>query len=127
MFTLLVVLHIFISVVLVAAVLLQSGRGAATANIFGGSRAAENVFGASTPAIMNKVTGALATAFIITSVALTLLSGEMRRSVVQRAARRQPPVAGETLPALPAEEAVSVEVVPDGGEPPPDDDGAASP
>lgn len=108
MYTLLVLLHVGISVLLVVAVLIQSGRGAATANIFGGARAAENVFGASTPAILNKITAVLAAAFISTSVALTLISGDMRRSVIQRSLPRSSAPAREE-PAQPPVPAVSPE------------------
>lgn len=89
MYNLLIVVHILISIILVGAVLIQSGRGASTANIFGGARAAENVFGASTPAILNKVTAALATAFIVSSIALTIMAGERRRPIIDRMIRDQ--------------------------------------
>ncbi len=84
MFTLLIIAHIVVSILLIAAVLIQSGRGAATANIFGGTRAAENVFGASTPSIINRITAILAAGFIITSILLTASSGKMQRSVIKR-------------------------------------------
>ena len=84
MFNLLVIIHVFVSVLLIGAVLIQSGRGAATANIFGGARAAENVFGASTPSILNRLTAVLAATFIITSISLTVFSGKNQRSVIKR-------------------------------------------
>ncbi len=103
MFTFLIVLHIGVSIFLVGAVLIQSGRGAATANIFGGGRAAENVFGASTPAILNKVTAVLATTFIITSIVLTLFSSELQRSVIRRTleTERREEVEPRSAPAVP--------------------------
>jgi len=97
MFTLLIFAHIFISVLLVAAVLIQSGRGAATANIFGGARAAENVFGASTPSILNRITALLAAGFIITSLLLTVFSGRVQRSVIKRSLS-QPPTPAQEIP-----------------------------
>ena len=90
MFTLLVVLHVFVSILLIGAVLIQSGRGAATANIFGGARAAENVFGASTPSILNRITAVLAAMFIITSISLTIFSGKNQRSVIKRSLKSLP-------------------------------------
>ena len=90
MFNLLIVLHIFVSILLIGAVLIQSGRGAATANIFGGARAAENVFGASTPAILNRITAVLAAMFIITSISLTIFSGKNQRSVIKRSLKTLP-------------------------------------
>ena len=90
MFNLLIVLHIFVSILLIGAVLIQSGRGAATANIFGGARAAENVFGASTPAILNRITTVLAAMFIITSISLTIFAGKNQRSVIKRSLKTLP-------------------------------------
>jgi preprotein translocase subunit SecG len=90
MFNLLIVLHIFVSILLIGAVLIQSGRGAATANIFGGARAAENVFGASTPSILNRITTVLAAMFIITSISLTIFAGKNQRSVIKKSLRTLP-------------------------------------
>ena len=90
MFNLLVILHIFVSILLIGAVLIQSGRGAATANIFGGARAAENVFGASTPSILNRITAVLAAMFIITSISLTIFAGKNQRSVIKRSLKTLP-------------------------------------
>ena len=90
MFTLLVILHVFVSILLIGAVLIQSGRGAATANIFGGARAAENVFGASTPSILNRITAVLAAMFIITSISLTIFAGKNQRSVIKRSLKTLP-------------------------------------
>lgn len=109
MYNVLIVLHLLITVFLIGAVLIQSGRGASTANIFGGGRAAENVFGASTPAILNKVTAVLATAFIVTSITLTIMAGERRRPILDRMLqdeRRAPSAVTETVeepPYMPAE------------------------
>jgi preprotein translocase subunit SecG len=90
MLNLLVILHVFVSVFLIGAVLIQSGRGAATANIFGGARAAENVFGAATPSILNRITTVLAAMFIITSISLTIFSGKNQRSVIKRSLKTLP-------------------------------------
>ncbi len=96
MYTFFIVLHIGVSILLVGAVLVQSGRGAATANIFGGARAAENVFGAATPAILNKVTAVLATTFIITSIVLTFFSSQLQRPAIMRELERE----GVSAPAV---------------------------
>ena len=73
MYTFLIILHIIFSLFLIVAVLLQSGKGAATANIFGGG-GAENVFGAQTSNVLNRATSILATGFIVTSLLLTMVS-----------------------------------------------------
>ncbi|HNQ34900.1 MAG TPA: preprotein translocase subunit SecG [bacterium] len=94
MVTLLIAVHILVSLLLVGAVLIQSGKGAASANIFGGARAAENVFGASTPKVINGITAALAAAFIITSTLMTVFVGRAQTSVIKRSL---------SLPAQPAQ------------------------
>ena len=73
MYTFLIILHVSFALFLIAAVLLQSGKGAATANIFGGG-GAENVFGAQTSAVLNRATTILAAGFIVTSLLLAMLS-----------------------------------------------------
>ncbi|MGC8805632.1 MAG: preprotein translocase subunit SecG, partial [Candidatus Ratteibacteria bacterium] len=49
MMTLLIVVHVIVSILLIVAVLLQSGKGSSMANVFGGG-GMETVFGAETPA-----------------------------------------------------------------------------
>lgn len=73
MFTALVVIHLIISILLIVSVLLQSGKGSSMANVFGGG-GMETVFGAETPAIMNRITTALAILFMINCILLTTVS-----------------------------------------------------
>lgn len=76
MYITLLIFHIIISLLLIMAVLIQSGKGSSMANIFGGG-GMETVFGAETPAIMNKITAFLAIMFIITSVLLAIIPGKL--------------------------------------------------
>jgi preprotein translocase subunit SecG len=76
MYMILLVFHIIISLLLIFVVLIQSGKGSSMSNIFGGG-GMETVFGAETPAIMNKITAFLATMFIITSVLLAIIPGKL--------------------------------------------------
>ena len=83
MYMILLVLHIIISLLLIFVVLIQSGKGSSMSNIFGGG-GMETVFGAETPAIMNKITAFLATMFIITSVLLAIIPGKLTtRSILK--------------------------------------------
>ncbi|MCM8814563.1 MAG: preprotein translocase subunit SecG [Candidatus Omnitrophica bacterium] len=84
MITILIVIHLIISILLIAAVLLQSGKGSTMANVFGGG-GMETVFGAETPAIMNRITTALAVLFMVNCILLTTLSFKHGGpSVIQR-------------------------------------------
>ncbi|MCM8785344.1 MAG: preprotein translocase subunit SecG [Candidatus Omnitrophica bacterium] len=76
MYITLLIIHILISLFLIFSVLIQSGKGSSMSNIFGGG-GMENVFGAETPAILNKITSFLAIMFIITSVLLAIIPGKL--------------------------------------------------
>ncbi|MCM8764427.1 MAG: preprotein translocase subunit SecG [Candidatus Omnitrophica bacterium] len=105
MMTFLIIVHLIVSILLIAAVLLQSGKGSSMANVFGGG-GMETVFGAETPAIMNRITTGLAVLFMVNCILLTTLSFKYgRSSVIQRELQRQPspsaPVESPVSPAAP--------------------------
>jgi preprotein translocase subunit SecG len=96
MITFITVVHIFTVVLLVVAVLLQSGKGAEISATFGGS--SQTVFGSSGGQnFFQKLTYALAGIFMCTSLILTVLPSKLKRSVLD----------GYTPPAAPAAEAVA--------------------
>ncbi len=69
-----VALHIIVCVILVLVVLLQSGRGADLAGAFGGG-ATQTAFGSRGPAsFLSKMTTASAVVFMITSIALSMIT-----------------------------------------------------
>jgi preprotein translocase subunit SecG len=69
---LLMIIHITVAVLLVAIVLLQSGKGAGLSGLFGGGASAEQLFSApSGGSFLRKATITLAVVFAITSLALT--------------------------------------------------------
>ena len=92
MIVLLVILHIFISIILILVVLVQQGKGADLAGAFGGggSQTAFGARGATT--LLHKLTTGFFVAFIITSLALAVLEGRPRGSVMH----------GPAAPAAPA-------------------------
>lgn len=70
MVTFLVVMHVLIAIVLVLVVLLQTGRGSEIGAVFG-SGASQTLFGPSgTTGFMTKVTAAVVTLFMLTSLSL---------------------------------------------------------
>jgi preprotein translocase subunit SecG len=86
--TFLIVIHLIVSILLIVAVLLQSGKGSSMANVFGGGM--ETVFGAETPAIMNRITTALAILFMVNCILLTTFSFKYTgSSVIQRELQKQ--------------------------------------
>lgn len=102
MYTVFIVIHVVVCVLLVASILLQSGRSAGFQGIFGSS--GEVIF--STPSgssFLRKATIALGVVFGITSITLTVFTrSRMYRSVVLeqavQAASQQP------APAAPAQQ-----------------------
>jgi preprotein translocase subunit SecG len=65
--------HILMCIILIAIVLLQTGKGASMGAAFGG--ASQTLFGSSGPAnFLNKITTIAAVVFMLTSFTLTILS-----------------------------------------------------
>ena len=95
MYTVIVVLHVLVGLMIIGVVLLQSGKGADIGSAFGGG-GSQAVFGSmSTPTLLGKITGAVAIVFVLTSFVLVILHGKPSCSVMT-----QPP--GATAPAPPA-------------------------
>ncbi len=75
MYTLAVVIHLIVCFLMIAAILLQGGKGAEIGAAFGGS--SQTVFGSRGPAnFLSKVTVATAVIFMLTSLSLAYLSRE---------------------------------------------------
>ena len=75
MYTLLVILHVFVCFLMIGAILLQSGKGAEIGAAFGGS--SQTVFGSRGPAnFLSKFTVIVAAVFMVTSFSLAILAKE---------------------------------------------------
>jgi preprotein translocase subunit SecG len=102
-------LHILICLGLIIVVLLQTGRGTGMASVFGGGGGGSVMGGKGFGGVLAKATAALAIAFMLTSIALSLLprrGGE--RSVLdelERPAAEMPTDRGMTPGEGPAPEA----------------------
>ena len=67
MYTVLVILHVLVSLAIIAIVLLQAGKGADIGSAFGGG-SSQTVFGSmGTPTLLGKITTGVAIVFIVTS------------------------------------------------------------
>lgn len=74
-YTLIVILHVFICFLMIGAILLQSGKGAEIGAAFGGS--SQTVFGSRGPAnFLSKLTVVVAAVFMLTSLTLAILAKE---------------------------------------------------
>lgn len=103
MFTLVLVIHILVSLVMIVAVLLQAGKGASIGSTFGGaSSSSQTIFGSSGPATMlAKVTYACAAIFMVTALALTYMSTRQRATSIMDTVPTVAPAAPQSAPAEP--------------------------
>ena len=82
MSALIIILHIIVCLILIFAVLLQSGKAADLAGAFGGG-GSQTAFGARGSAtLLTKLTTASAILFMVTSLGLWIISGRGTTSVV---------------------------------------------
>ncbi len=102
MFYLFLTLHILVSIILIAVVLLQSGKGADLAGAFGGggSQTAFGPRGAGT--FLGKLTTACAIIFMVTSLALAIMYNKRTNSIIgDRAPRPGVPQTATPPPSQP--------------------------
>lgn len=86
MYTLLVILHVIVSLAIISIVLLQSGKGADIGSAFGGA-GSQAVFGSmGTPTLLGKITTVVAIVFMLTSFSLALLASRRVASVMTQPA-----------------------------------------
>ncbi|MYC27119.1 MAG: preprotein translocase subunit SecG [Nitrospira sp. SB0662_bin_26] len=97
MYTATVILHLIVCFLMIAAILLQAGKGAEIGAAFGGS--SQTVFGSRGPGtFLSKVTVAAAIIFMLTSLGLALLSKQENvASVIDT-----PAASGEATSSVPA-------------------------
>ena len=106
MYTLIVVLHIAVSLALILIILLQTGKGADIGAVFGGG-SSQTLFGSSGPtSFLGKITGAAAVIFMLTSLFLAYFSGNRPASSIMKGGtpvqQTMPaPGGGPAMPSLP--------------------------
>lgn len=81
MYAFVIVIHLLACLLLVAIVLIQSGRGGGLTENFSSM---ESLFGTKTNSFLTRATAVLATLFIITCLSLTLLSAKRSRSLIEQ-------------------------------------------
>jgi len=108
MYIFLIIIHVLVCVLMVGAILLQSGKGAEIGASFGGS--SQTVFGSRGPAnFLSKFTVVVAAVFMLTSLGLAILAKERTFSSTvidlnKKEAPQSAPETPSTTPAAPATE-----------------------
>ena len=100
LYTLVVILHVFVCFLMIGAILLQSGKGAEIGAAFGGS--SQTVFGSRGPAnFLSKLTVIVAAVFMLTSFSLAILAKQRN---VSSTVIDLKPKESSSAPAAPATE-----------------------
>jgi len=102
MYSIVMVIHVIISIFLIAVILLQAGKGGGLSDTFGGSQM-QNLFGTKSTSILTKLTAVCAVGFIVTCLTLAVMSSHKARSIVDNVRMPQAPVAQEAQPEQPLE------------------------
>lgn len=79
---LIVIVHVIVCVVLIIAVLLQSGKSADLAGAFGGAGSQTAFGGRGSATVLSKITTAAAVIFMLTSLGMWIVSAKGANSVV---------------------------------------------
>ena len=95
LYGLVMAVHVVVSLVLMAVILLQGGRGGLSETLAGGT--AQSLFGGGVTTVLTRITGACAVIFMVTCLSLAYLSMLHGRSVIDQL----PPDLSQTLPMLP--------------------------
>ncbi|HYB44509.1 MAG TPA: preprotein translocase subunit SecG [Candidatus Methylomirabilis sp.] len=101
LFALIVVIHVLVSLVIIALVLLQAGKGADIGSAFGGG-GSQAVFGSmGTPTVLGKLTSAVAIVFMLTSFTLAILSHRRTSTIMPASAPIRAPASAPAAPPAP--------------------------
>lgn len=93
---LLVIIYVLVCLFLVMVVLLQQGKGADLAGAFGGGGSQASFGPRSSTNIMHRMTTVSFVLFVVLSMALAIMSGKARKSVMEDVAPPAPAVEVET-------------------------------
>lgn len=80
---LVIAVHVVVSFVLIAVILLQAGRGGGLSETFGGS-ATQTILGTKTSVFLKRATAVSAVVYILTCLTLAVLTSHQGRSLVAR-------------------------------------------
>lgn len=101
LYGLVIAIHVIVSLVLIAVILLQAGRGGGLSETFGGS-STQTLFGTKTSVFLTRATAASAVIYILTCLTLAVMTSHRGRSLVSSGVRI-PITQGQTGTPQPAQ------------------------
>ena len=106
LYGLVIAIHVIVSLVLIAVILLQAGRGGGLSETFGGS-STQTLFGTKTSVFLKRATAASAIVYILTCLTLAVMTSHRGRSLVAHEGLKVPTTQGtHGAPQGPTEEPV---------------------
>lgn len=115
MYSVLIAIHLIVSVIMILVIILQSGKGSEMGAVFGGG-SSQTAFGSQGAAgFLEKTTVVCAVIFMLTSLSLAVLSSNRQRSLIQDVT----PQSGEQAasPKMPAQPSPSAKPESQPGQP----------
>ena len=94
LYGLVIAIHIIASLVLIAVILLQAGRGGGLSETFGGG-STQTLFGTKTSVFLTRATAACAVVYILTCLTLAVMTSHRGRSLVSEGVIRPPVTRGQ--------------------------------
>jgi preprotein translocase subunit SecG len=94
LYGLVIAIHVIASLILIAVILLQAGRGGGLSESFGGS-STQTIFGTKTNVFLSRATAASAIIYIITCLTLAVMTGHKGRSLVAKDGFKMPVTQGQ--------------------------------
>ena len=97
LFGFVIAIHVIASLVLIAVILLQAGKGGGLTETFGGS-STQTLFGTKTSVFLSRATAAAAIIYIFTCLTLAVLTSHRGRSLVSSNSLKIPVTQGAATP-----------------------------
>jgi len=102
MYTLIVILHVIVSITLILIILLQTGKGTDIGAVFGGG-SSQTLFGSSGPtSFLGKLTAGAAIVFMLTSLFLAYFASGRMTPTIMKGVAPGPSMPGPVAPQGPA-------------------------
>ena len=100
LYGLVIAIHVMASLILIAVILLQAGRGGGLSETFGGS-STQSILGTKTSVFLKRATAAAAVIYIFTCLTLAVLTSHRGRSLVSKGGVKMPITQGGANAPMP--------------------------